>query len=1023
MQINYKIGLNIGINFVGWSVINIDNNKVEKLGVRCFDVAEQLNSGESLFLNRSVARNRRRTIRRKKFRLERIKKLFLKEKWIRKDDISKYFGEFSGLTSKDKSPWQLRAEALEKKLTYLELSRILYHIAKKRGFLLNENREGHGEIGKLLKGVIYTHSLIEKKAYKTIAQMVMSDSEFSEKIRNKSDSYIHTFSRMDIKNEIDLIFKSQEKFGLFISEEFKENYIKLFNLQRTFDEGPSSPSPYYYEKGQIDKMRGKCCFEKDENRASIGCFSAEKFIALSKLTKINFIKDGFSNNFNKEQIEIILNNLKDKNELSLKDIKEILGLEEVIINISGNQCINENEKLIKLRNYHKIRECFFIYNKNYRDKISEEDIDFIANTIHFFKDKKEKINELSKLGIPEEIIRRLIELSFSKTIHLSLKALKKINTKLEEGLSYFEACKELNYIHNISEKKMFLPIFAKEEVKNPVVLRAFSQARKIINEIIRIYGSPINISFKLDNKLDKSFKNRKELELKEIQYKHKTNKLITGFKEIFSREPNKIELFKYKLYLEQNKKCLLTSKEFNLKKLISEKNYAYIDYIVPYNVSYNTSENNRVLIFSEDKVNKYNKTPYEYFEKDFDMWAVFKNNLINTQLSSKKIKNLLTINTTEYFIRNQKRKYLEDSSYFGKYFEEYIIKNLIFKEHDFLEKVVRKVSNNLVAYIRDEFSILDKLYEYEDLYYSIDALIIPFITDSFINKIENYESQKINLLYSILDKDSSLLKTFFIEESKVINKDTIEALLDKIIVTRTSRRKGKGLAHDYTIRSKKLINKGINYTYVRKSISSITELDIITTKETPLYLSDKKSYDFLLSNLLENKKINIFFKPSKNGKGQKVEKMKIASKEGISGIYVNKGIAANGNIVRIDLFKKNSKYYFIPIYTHHLIKHYLPNAVVSEKDEKLWINLDESFIFCYSIYPNDYIKIIKKNTEIEGYFLKANRRTNSISIYNHKNKKNITTSIGIRNILSIIKYDVSLLGDKHEIKYMIKRLI
>ncbi|MBP6281282.1 MAG: type II CRISPR RNA-guided endonuclease Cas9 [Leptotrichiaceae bacterium] len=1023
MDINYRMGLNIGINFIGWSIMNIDTNRIEKTGVRCFDTAEQPNNGDSLFLNRRLVRGQRRTLRRRRYRLERIRNLFLKERLITKEEISKYFGEFPKLSSENKSPWKLRVEALDRRLSSLELARALYHIAKKRGFLSTKNRNNkQEELGKLLKGVRQTHSLLEAKEYGSVAQMVVSDNEFLERIKNKPNDYNHTFSRTDIENEVNLIFENQIKLGVVFSGNFKENFLRIFNSQRTFDEGPNSPSPYYCENGQIDRMRGKCCFEKKENRASIGCFSYEKFIVLSRLSKITLETNGSLKKINKQQIEIILNRLKSKKELYLKDLKSILEIEKAI-KISGNDCSDDELKLFEFKSYHKIKQCFLEYDETSWDKILEKDIDTIADVIHFFKDRKAKEKELIKLQIPNEVIEKLTELDFLKSSHLSLNALKKINSKLEKGLSYFEACKELGYIDNTTEKTLFLPKFDKNEINNPIVLRAFSQGRKIINQIIRAYGSPMSISFKLDNVLDKSFKDRKEFEIIKKQFQYKQNKLIENFKDSFLREPvDRTELMKYKLYLEQDRKCLLTNKVFDLRRLINEKDYAYIDYIIPYSKSFNTSENNLILLFAEEWINKNNRTPCEYFEKDLIKWLEFKNQINSSNISSKKIKNLLTLSITDSYTKNQKHKYLEDSSYFGKYFENFVGNRIFYKKSTSQNRNIYKTSNNLISYLRNELSVLDETYSYNDLYFALDAILASCISSAVINKIEDYENKKSDYLLSVLDREISLLQEYFKEELNIINLENIKNILDTAIVSRSVKRKGKGLIHDYTIRSKKLMTKGIDYTYVRKLVSNITILDIETTKNTPLYLTDKKSYDFLLSNLLESKKTNYFYKPSINNKGQKVEKMRIASKEGVSGIKVHKGIAANGNIIRIDLFKKNNKYYFIPIYIHHLIRENLPDKVVNGKDEVFWEKIDDSFIFCFALYPNDYIKIRKKNIEIEGYFLKANRRTNSLSIYNHKDKENIISSIGIRNLESIIKYEITVLGNKHEIKHSSKRI-
>ena len=83
--INYRIGLDIGIASVGWSVIL--NNALDEpchivdMGVRIFEKPEDAKTGETLATARRGARSQRRLIRRRKHRLERVKHL-LEEKGI-----------------------------------------------------------------------------------------------------------------------------------------------------------------------------------------------------------------------------------------------------------------------------------------------------------------------------------------------------------------------------------------------------------------------------------------------------------------------------------------------------------------------------------------------------------------------------------------------------------------------------------------------------------------------------------------------------------------------------------------------------------------------------------------------------------------------------------------------------------------------------------------------------------------------------------------------------------------------------
>lgn len=92
---NYKMGLDIGIASVGWAVINLDLKRIEDLGVRIFDKAEHPQNGESLALPRRIARSARRRLRRRKHRLERIRRLLVSENVLTKEEMNLLFKQKS----------------------------------------------------------------------------------------------------------------------------------------------------------------------------------------------------------------------------------------------------------------------------------------------------------------------------------------------------------------------------------------------------------------------------------------------------------------------------------------------------------------------------------------------------------------------------------------------------------------------------------------------------------------------------------------------------------------------------------------------------------------------------------------------------------------------------------------------------------------------------------------------------------------------------------------------------------------
>ena len=150
-------GFDIGIASVGWCVLG--ENRIVDLGVRCFDKAETAKEGESLNLARRTARLMRRRLRRRAWRLTKLARL------LKRTGLSI---DVRGPTTV--SPWQLRVEGLDRRLTDDEWARVIYHLCKHRGFhwisrAEEKKAEGDakGEGGRVKKGLSDTQELPQRR--------------------------------------------------------------------------------------------------------------------------------------------------------------------------------------------------------------------------------------------------------------------------------------------------------------------------------------------------------------------------------------------------------------------------------------------------------------------------------------------------------------------------------------------------------------------------------------------------------------------------------------------------------------------------------------------------------------------------------------------------------------------------------------------------------------------------------------------------------------------------------------------
>lgn len=1076
-MIPYAIGLDIGITSVGWATLALDEKEkpcgIIGMGSRIFDAAEQPKTGESLAAPRREARSARRRLRRHRHRNERIRELLIRENIITRQELEElYDGVLDDI-------YALRVKALDAKMTNKEFARILIHISQRRGFKSNRKKASTKEDGAILEAVNENKKRMQEKGYRTVAELLLLDDTFAEHKRNKGGSYITTVTRDMVADEVKAIFEAQRKFGSALATNlFEDEYLEILLGQRSFDEGPGGNSPY--GGSQIERMIGKCTFFPDEQRAAKATYSFEYFSLLEKINHIRIISDGNSKELTAEQRNTIIDLAHEKADLNYAKIRKAIDMQpEQRFNMlrysadASFEDVEKKEKFNYLKAYHEMRKAFERVSKGRFALLSREQRNTIGTVLSIYKTTENIRAKLQEAGFEETDISIIEEIgSFSKFGHLSVKACDSLIPFLEQGMKYNEACAAAGIdfkAHENSGKTHLLHPTEDDyaDITSPVVKRAVSQTVKVINAIIRKQGcSPTFINIELAREMAKDFRERNKIKKENDENKARNERLLERIKTEYGKSnPTGLDIVKLKLYEEQQGVCAYSIKQMSLEKLF-EPNYAEIDHIIPYSISFDDSYKNKVLVLTEENRNKGNRLPMQYLtgkrRDDFVVW-------VNSSVRNyRKKQNLLKESISEEDKNKFIERNLQDTKTMSLFLYNYINDNLEFAESTCgRKKKVTAVNGAVTSYMRKRWGII-KIREDGDLHHAVDAVVIACTTDKMIQQVSRYSAYRechytqTDFSSIAVDPDTGeIIQEFpypwpqFRKElearlckdpARVINDlrlpfymNSGEKLPEPLFVSRMPKHKVTGAAHKDTIKSAKMLEEG--YAIVKRPL---TDLKLKNGEIENYYMpqSDTLLYEALKARLIkfdgkaEKAFAEPFHKPKSDGtSGAVVKKVKLREPTTLNvPVHGGKGIADNDSMVRVDVFKiEGDGYYFVPIYVADTLKTALPNkACTRGKPYSEWKTMtDDDFVF--SLYPNDLIEVTPKNplkltkvfkestlpdsyeTKSELLYYKgAGISVASFSCINNDNTYEIK-SLGIKTLESLEKYTVDVLGEYHRV--------
>jgi CRISPR-associated endonuclease Csn1 len=1006
---NYVLGLDIGITSVGWATLELDLQdepiRIIDLNSRIFDRAEVPKTGESLAAPRRMARSTRRRIRRRKFRVMRVKNYLIRNTILDKKAMMSLYDDLSNR----KDIYELRYEGLKRKLGNEEWARILIYLAKHRGFKSNrKSMAADKDEGAMLSAVKENEELL--KNYVTVGEMLYLDKKFQQYKRNKGGIYSFTVSRAMLLDEIKKLFEIQRTMGNpYATEALENEYIQIFTAQRNFDEGPGSNSPY--SGNQIEKMIGECTFEAPQKRAPKASYAFMAFNLRQKINHIKIKENGSYRFLTVDEQNKVEQLAWKKESLNYSDLRKTLELPEETtfqdIRYKIDKTKDESEKKCKfswVKEYHAIRKAL---NKENKDRILElnpEQIDVIGYAFTAYKNDVTIKAYMEKHGIEEKDILVLLEnlQGFSKFGHLSIKACNNILPFLREGMIYSSACSAAGYDFRKGNQGNI------DDIPNPVVKRAISQTLKVIKAVNAKYGcAPVEIHVELARDLARSYADRDKMR-KGMEDNQEKNERIRQrlIKEFNVLQPTGQDIVKFKLYEQQQCECAYSQKQFDIEKLLHDSTYAEVDHIIPYSRCFDDSYKNKVLVFTKENRQKGNRTPFEYFENQPDRKQKF---IVWTKKVIKdyrKRENLLREHYTTEEETSWKERNLTDTRYISKFVYNFLNNNFTFKPGNTGKKRhVIAVNGSVTSYVRKRLGI-PKIREDGDLHHAVDAVIIAAITQGVVNRISRYS--KIKELQYFQDENGNIIDT---ETGEILERDAYKNHRHEVFpepwpqfrnelvarvsdnagdaikrlnlptynnvteirtpfVSRMPNRKVHGPAHLETVKGPKLKAEG--YAVVKRELQAL-KLEMGEIKDYYNPSSDKLLYEALKKRLNEfggdGKEAfkEPFYKPRTDGThGPLVKKVKIMEKSSLNvEVYGGRGIAGNGSMVRVDVFaveEKGKKHYFlVPIYVADTVKDELPNrAIVQHKNYSDWkIMNDNDFIF--SLYPNDLIYVENHN--------------------------------------------------------------
>lgn len=447
--------------------------------------------------------------------------------------------------------------------------------------------------------------------------------------------------RKHVENEVCTILKKQREWYPELTDQKIEKIMGVIFSQRDFEDGPGDASDKYRRYTGFLESLGYCRFYPEERRGFRNTALGDVYAAINALSQYRYVHtDTGEAKLSQEAAAKMVSYILKQGSLTRTQAAKLL--KPLGIAIYGSKDVDKTltKSFRFLKEMKKIAEKCQV---SWESLLSETDLteyeegkmsllNQLGTVCSMYQTPHRKEEELKKLHakwehvhLPPAFWNALKRHRFSGTSSVSYHHMSDAIEAFLKGDIYgnfqWNKQKQLDEKQESQRERLLSAkvLMQDEDVKdNPVVLRSINETRKVLNCLIRLYGSPAEIHVEVADDVARSYLERKRIQKMQRDHEKTRDAIKKKIAEILHCAESEVkgsQIERYKLYMEQEGKCLYSGRELDLEMVLDTQSHAYeVDHIIPYSLILDNTLANKALVCGNENQAKGQQTPLMYLK-------------------------------------------------------------------------------------------------------------------------------------------------------------------------------------------------------------------------------------------------------------------------------------------------------------------------------------------------------------------------------------------------------------------------